>query len=736
MYTQIALPLPLEQLFTYAIPKDLIPYLQAGMRVKVPFGRGRTQIGICIEIVPKIKKTKFQIKNIIEIIDKDSVINPEMMKLAEWMSQYYRSSLGECLEAMVPSFLRQKNLSKTISYIKITCIEKIDEYLETVQTRSPLQSRVLKLVQEFNGELTAKCIQNKLGITSSAIKTLIKKNMLSEKKEIQNIDPIANISTKIINEPRLSYEQKKITTALLPVLENLRFFPILLHGITGSGKTEIYMQCIQKIIANGKQAIVLVPEIALTPQTVFRFKQRFSRVAVLHSELTNAQRNHQWQKILRQEVDVVIGPRSALFAPLNNLGLIVVDEEHEPSFKQQNAPRYNARDLSVKRAHIGNIPVILGSATPSLESYHNVEIDKYHLYTLNERIGDRKLPDITVIDMKEECQEHKKFVYFSRILLMELKQVISKKQQAILFLNRRGFATSLTCPQCGYSAKCNNCNISLTYHKKNHTAICHYCNFDYIPPKSCPVCRCPSILYAGAGTQKIELMLRKIFPEVNIMRMDSDTMVGRGKYEEVLSDFGDGKIDILLGTQMIAKGLDFPNVTLVGVISADTSLQVPDFRAAERTFQLIVQVAGRSGRGDVNGKVIVQTYQPDHYAIQTALTQNYYSFLKREMTLRKDLGYPPFGKLIRILVQGEKEQEVERETEKISREIRQGNTDVILLGPAPAPIDKIKNRYRHHIILKCKDAKQAMLLSHVCKQIINAKKSLRISIDVDPLSLI
>ena len=734
MYAQIALPLPLDQLFTYKIPPDISAFLRVGMRVNVPFGR-RKEIGICIEIVEKVEKTKFRIKNIIEVIDTKPVVNDEMMQLAKWMSKYYRSSLGESLETMVPSFLRQKSFSKTISYLKIAQPDKIDDYIKDVQSRSPLQSRVLKLVHEFDGELTTKCIQSKLSISPSAVKTLIKKGMLTERKEIQNIDPLADINVVMSPPPGLSIEQEKVTNALQPVLENSRFFPILLHGITGSGKTEVYMACMETIVRQKKQVIVLVPEIALTPQTVFRFRKRFSRVAVLHSELTNAQRNHQWQKILNQDVDVVIGPRSALFAPVHDLGLIVVDEEHEPSFKQQNNPRYNARDLAVKRAQISGIPIILGSATPSLESYYNAEREKYHLYHLKQRIGKRQLPQITVIDMKEECREHKKFVYFSRTLLNELRKTVEQGQQAILFLNRRGFATSLTCPQCSYHAKCESCNIALTYHKKNHTAICHYCNNDYIPPKSCPVCGCPSILYAGAGTQKIEMMLKKIFKDSNIVRMDSDTMVGKGKYEEVLSDFGNGKIDILLGTQMIAKGLDFPNVTLVGVISADTSLQVPDFRAAERTFQLIVQVAGRSGRGDLNGKVVVQTYQPQHYAIETALTQNYYSFLKREMHIRQELGYPPFGKLIRILVQGEDEKLVEKEIQEITAQIRRQNTRAKLLGPAPAPIDRIKNKYRYHLILKCDNAQHAMGLSYLCKKIIDNHKKVRISLDIDPISL-
>lgn len=736
MYAQVALPLPLKQLFSYSIPKDCT--VQTGMRVKVPFGR-RTQIGVCIETVSQLENTKFRIKSIHEVIDSKPVINSAMLELAKWMSQYYRCSLGEALETMVPSFLQQKSYSKTIKYLQIANDAEIEQQIEQLQTKFPLQARVLKLVREFDGELTAKSICNRLGISRSAIKTLLKKELLNERCEEQNIDPFTEIDVERVEKPELSREQQAIVNNLLPVMREQRFFPSLIHGVTGSGKTEIYMRCIEEVVANKRAAIVLVPEIALTPQTVTRFKQRFSNVAVLHSELTNAQRNFQWQKILQNNADVIIGPRSALFAPVSNLGLIVVDEEHEPSFKQQNTPRYNARDSAVKRAQISNIPIILGSATPALESYYNTDTEKYNLFALQQRVGDKTLPHVSVIDMKEECREHKKFVYFSRILLNELRNAVDKGQQAILFLNRRGFATTLTCPQCGYNAKCDNCNIALTYHKKNHTAICHYCNYDYVPPKSCPVCSCPAILYAGAGTQKIEMMLKKIFPENSIMRMDSDTMVGKGKYEDVLSRFGNGEIDILLGTQMIAKGLDFPNVTLVGIISADTALQVPDFRAAERTFQLIVQVAGRSGRGDMPGKVIVQTYHPDHYAIQTAIHQDYHSFLKYEMGQRKDIGYPPFAKLLRVLIQGEKEQLVVDESLRIARSLHQDQyaKNIQILGPAPAPIDRIKNRYRHHLIIKCQNVQLSMHFSHFLDQIIqDSHKSLRVSLDVDPISLV
>ncbi|WP_372371301.1 primosomal protein N' [Candidatus Uabimicrobium sp. HlEnr_7] len=736
MYAQIALPLPLKQLFSYNIPNDCL--LEVGMRVKVPFGR-RTQIGICVETLAQLENNSFRIKNILEVIDEKPVVDSIMLKLAKWISEYYRCSLGEALETMVPSFLQQKSHSKTIAYMKLKFPQNVEEQIEEVQQKFPLQAHVLRLVREFDGELTMKSICNRLGISRSAIKTLLKKEFLYEHKEIQNIDPFSEVKIERVEKPELSGEQQGIVNTLLPVIREKRFFPALVHGVTGSGKTEIYMRCIEEVIKNKRAAIVLVPEIALTPQTVTRFKQRFSNVAVLHSELTNAQRNFQWQKVLHGEADVVIGPRSALFAPVSNLGLIVVDEEHEPSFKQQNTPRYNARDSAVKRAQLTGIPVILGSATPALESYYNTDVDKYHLCTLQQRVGDKTLPHVSIIDMKEECRDHKKFVYFSRILLGEMRNTLQKGHQTILFLNRRGFATTLTCPQCGYNAKCDNCNIALTYHKKNHTAVCHYCNYDYIPPKSCPICSCPAILYAGAGTQKIEMMLRKLFPENSIERMDSDTMVGKGKYEDVLSRFGNKEIDILLGTQMIAKGLDFPNVTLVGIISADTALQVPDFRAAERTFQLIVQVAGRSGRGDVSGKVIVQTYHPDHYAIQTAINQDYHSFLKYEMNQRRDIGYPPFAKLLRVLIQGEKEQNVIDESIKIARLLRQDKhtKHIQLLGPAPAPIDRIKNRYRHHLIIKCQNVQLSMHFSRLIDQLIQgSSKSLRISLDVDPLSLV
>ncbi len=735
-YAQVALPLPLKDLFDYAIPKHWENSLEIGMRVRVPFGP-RTMMGVCVKLQENTSVPTKKIKSILQVLDPSPVIDEKMLDFAKWMANYYFCSFGEALEAIVPSNLSQKSQEKTISLLKLTSLVEAQEYMEKVEQKYSAQARILRLLQECDGQMTSREVQNRLQISASPVQTLLRKGILSEiKKEIRP-DPFSHLPIIPFSPPILTKEQDFVLKNVIRLIETKIFQTVLLHGVTGSGKTEIYIKAIEHVIQQGKEAIVLVPEIALTPQTVTRFRQRFSQVAILHSELTPMQRSYQWQKINKGEIEVVIGPRSALFAPTHRLGLIIVDEEHEPSFKQQTTPRYHGRDMAIKRAQINNALVILGSATPSLESYYNAHQNRYHLFSLPQRVGKAVTPKIQILDMREECIEQKRFVYFSRILLIELAKILRKKEQAILFLNRRGFATTITCPSCGYSAKCDQCDISLTYHKKSDTSLCHYCNNEYEAPQVCPICRFHGIRYNGIGTQRAEQMLQRLFPEARIARMDSDTMIGRNQYEKILSSFERKEVDFLLGTQMIAKGLDFPSVTLVGIISADTSLQIPDFRAAERTFQLVVQVAGRSGRGEKPGKVILQTYHPDHYAIQSALKQDYEGFIHQEMSMRADLGYPPLGRLMRVVIEGEKEEKVKEHSLKIAEQLKQvrDQANGSVLGPTAAPLSMVKNRYRYHLIIKFPEFRDREVYLKALGPFINASSAIKVILDIDPVSL-
>jgi primosomal protein N' (replication factor Y) len=544
-------------------------------------------------------------------------------------------------------------------------------------------------------------------------------------------------------------EQETAISLIKRKLRERQFGAILLKGVTGSGKTEVYLQAISEVITLGLKAIVLVPEISLTPQTIERFKSRFDRVAVLHSSLTDRQRSDQWWDIKNGNADVVIGARSAVFAPLENVGLIVIDEEHENTFKQDTSPRYNARDVSMIRAELESALVVLGSATPSLESFYNASIGKYEYVTLKNRVGNKPLPRVEVIDMRHEKYRGKNLYYISNYLELCMKQCLSKKEQVLLFLNRRGFSPFISCRRCGFVLKCKRCDISLTYHKKKDAVICHYCFSDEPVPGECPECCSPGISFLGVGTERMEEDIRARFPRHKLLRMDSDTMRGRDSHEKALNAFRRGDIDILLGTQMIAKGLDFPNVTLVGVLSADTIVNMPDFRAGERTFQLLCQVAGRTGRGPKGGQVIVQTYNPEHYSIKCAALHDYDGFAKKELEYRKQLYYPPYERLARIVLRGKNDLDVKKKSIDIAEKLRgairltagvaqsdRHKDKVEVLGPAPAPIARVKDNFRWHLIVKADNSENlSTILKNIESENRNSKK-VQIMIDVDPYALL
>ncbi|HSH34844.1 primosomal protein N' [Schnuerera sp.] len=548
---------------------------------------------------------------------------------------------------------------------------------------------------------------------------------------------------------KLSLEQKYCVDTILESVNNKdKTNKFLIHGVTGSGKTEIYLQLVEEMINSGKESIVLVPEIALTPQTISRFVGRFGdNVAVLHSRLSFGERFDQWRKIKEGKVQIAVGARSAIFAPFNNLGLIIIDEEHESTYKSSMNPKYNAIEVAEKRCEQEGAFLVNGSATPSIESYYRSKNGELKLLSLKKRINEKKMPDVKIVDMREELSSGNMSI-FSRELHQAIDDNLKAGKQTILFLNRRGYSTFVSCRQCGYVVKCNECSISMTYHLEENKLKCHYCGLAINPPKVCPVCKSKYIKYFGIGTEKVEEFTKNIFPKAVVKRMDMDTTSKKGSHEYILDKMKNNKIDILIGTQMVAKGLDFENVTLVGIIAADTSLNLPDFRSPERTFQLITQVAGRAGRGAFDGKVVVQTYSPEHYSIQCAKEHNYLDFYNKEIVLRKEFNYPPFINLISIVVYGENNKYIEMKAKEIygllvknmkSKDLEEVAENTT--GPFPAPLEKIKKNYRYQIIIKSKDKhmkKLKKIIEWVC--ILNKNKinlsGVKFNIDINPNSIL
>jgi primosomal protein N' (replication factor Y) len=536
----------------------------------------------------------------------------------------------------------------------------------------------------------------------------------------------------------LSPQQRRALNLIKRSIKSNKHQVFLLHGITASGKTEVYLQAVAYVLTQGKSSIVLVPEIALTPQTVERFKSRFGeKIALMHSRLLGSERGKQWQRIKNGQAQIVIGPRSAVFAPLSNLGLIVVDEEHETTYKQQDmVPRYHARDVAIMRAKMEGASVILGSATPSLESFYNAKTGKIKLLTLPERVTKQDLPQVNIIDMRREIAMRKKRInVLSRALEVKIREILSKGEQVILFLNRRGFSTYISCPKCGYVAKCKRCNVSLTYHYASKMLVCHYCNYQVSPPDICPECDSSYLRYFGLGTEKVESELHRLFPKGRIARMDTDVTVQRDAHKRIFSDFKKGNIDILIGTQMVAKGLDFPRVSLVGVVSADTALNLPDFRSGERTFNLLTQVGGRTGRGEAEGRVLIQTYVPEHYAIDASITHNYHQFYRREIKSRKELKLPPFAHLVSLTLRGRSQKKVQELAGDLATRLKRkkSNAHIQVLGPAPAAISKIRGNFRWNILLKGEDP---LLLTKLLRKALKGfkrYKGLILTVDVDPI---
>ncbi len=782
--------------FDYKIPTRLQHVLKQGMRVIVPFGPRKVQ-GFVIDIVSESEFPK--LREIIEPMDIQPILNKELLQLSDWLTEQTLCYKISAFQVMLPPALKAKYEKKirikdrqmlhalppslqhyfvkqdTINWedvlksgelshfqkqvedgilevlyivkerVKKKQIKIIAPSIDMLEKKAELSKRNTKQIMVIDyfisnpKPIERQKILSLLGISSSVIKSLVDKGILYESMQEVYRDPYQDRIFEHTEPLQLTEEQSVAIKPILQTIEEKRHDVFLLYGITGSGKTEVYMQSIQKVLEEGREGIVLVPEISLTPQMVNRFKGRFGdEVAVLHSGLSIGEKYDEWRKIQRKEVRVAVGARSAIFAPFENLGIIIIDEEHETSYKQEDNPRYHARDVAIERARTHNCPVILGSATPSLETFARAKKGVYQLLTLSKRMNDQSLPTVDIVDMREELREGNRTM-FSRVLYDKLQDRLIKKEQTVLFLNKRGHSSFVMCRDCGYVIQCPNCDISLTYHRYQQQMKCHYCGYEAVVPTICPECNSEHIRYFGTGTQKVEEELGKIFPEARVIRMDVDTTSRKGSHEKLLTAFQEGKADILLGTQMIAKGLDFPNITLVGVLSADTMLHLPDFRSSEKTFQLLTQVSGRAGRHELAGEVVIQTYSPEHYSIELAGQQDFDQFYQKEMMIRKIHQYPPFYYLALITVSHEELMKVVDVTEKITVLLSSRlSNGAHILGPVASPIPRINNKYRYQCIVKYKKEPKLtqtlkMILDHYQQDI--HRTGLQISIDKNPYIL-
>jgi primosomal protein N' (replication factor Y) len=727
--------------YDYRIPDILREDLKPAMRVRVPLGKRRKPLtGWCIET--KIGTAVQQsLRDVAEIIDDEPLCDPPLLRLVLWMSHYYQAPAGQVFDTLIPSSVRSLAGTRQRTYFRPDRSLHSDAIIDALPAK---QQAVARLLLAANQPLTADQVMVEVQCTQAPLRQLQQKGLITTdvRRELSNYTPTRWQLSDGETEKQLvlTEDQEHALKQIINAIDSASATTLVLHGVTGSGKTEVYIRAIEHVVKFGRSAIVLVPEISLTPQTRGRFERRFPSVAVLHSQMTPAERHFQWQRIRHGDVQVVVGPRSAIFAPLPRLGLIILDEEHDASFKQDTQPRYHARKVAHARASSLGIPLVLGSATPSLESWYATQTGHAELVSLPRRVNDLPMPEVQLVDLR--VRDDRTSGAISRPLHLAIQQALHEQGQVILLLNRRGFATTIQCPACGHVVSCPDCDMPLTHHRDGGKAVCHYCDYTIATPPWCPECRFDGIRYGGLGTQRLEVEVKARFPKARIARMDSDTMRRPGSHQKVLSAFRSGDVDILLGTQMIAKGLDFPNVLLVGVINADSALHFPDFRAAERTFQLVTQVAGRTGRGNRGGRVIVQTFSPEHPAIQAASRHDYESFAKGEMAMRRKFNYPPLGSVGRIIVRGSAEETTEAVAETLRTRLEAARNslgyEVRILGPAPPPISKLRGKFRYHLLV------QSINASHLGETIRRATESFSIPekdevlyvVDIDPIDML
>ena len=800
MYCDVSLPVPLNQAFTYLLPETLRHRVQTGCRVLAPFG-ARKLTGVVLRVHHTAPQGGA--REILKLIDEEPVLDAGLLKLGAWIADYYCAPLGEVLRSMTPlagevrhskvysltdsgrDSARQLFLSdaeddpallilklldsrpSSASYLirKVPTAARVLKNLEKKglvsvedldSERDPLRASAARLRVEFlkrpddaklpkaerellsflelhPGAHNLKQLEGTLKAASTAARALARRGLVRLETESPiYVEP--ETPSRTLSAHQLSAYQE-IEAAIV----SGTFHAFLVHGVTGSGKTEIYLRAIDACLALGKSALLLVPEIALTPAMAGQFFHRFGdKVAILHSAFHDAERAEQWRRLREGKARVAVGTRSGVFAPLQNLGLIVVDEEHDQSYKQQETPRYHGRDVAVVRARDAGACIILGSATPALESRYNAERGKFRLIELPERIAQRPMPDVTIIDTRQEFLETRKNATFSRSLVDAIGARLKNGEQTMLLLNRRGFSSFVTCRACGHRVECPNCAVTLTFHRRDRRLLCHYCDHAEKVPSVCPNCHSDHIQFVGTGSEKVEEELHQMFPEARIARMDRDTVSGKRHFETILQGFREHNYDILVGTQMIAKGHDIPNVTLVGIVSADVGLGMPDFRAAERTFQLLTQAAGRAGRGDLPGIVLIQTINPEHYAVRFAAAQDYQKFYEKELQFRRVMRYPPFAALANVLIRNENQEQALQWAAEIGRRLNPAPEGLKVLGPAEAPVAKIKSEFRYQLLLKATDRKKLnMVLKDIHRWAAENKwRQGALVIDVDPVSLL
>jgi primosomal protein N' (replication factor Y) len=744
LFAEVVFNRPLDHAYTYAVPEALREHIAVGKRVLAPFGKGdRATVGFCVRLHEAGPERA--VKELSRVLDSEALLTPDLLRLTRWMADYYLCGWGQVLNAVVPAGAKEQAGLKATTFLEAVPDAELPQPAPELPKK---QKAALELLRTSPQPLPPKLLARKAGCGLRPVEALVEKGFARRVVRRLESHPQLKLGADEEPAPPLTLNADQLR-AWAPIEEALRqggFRAFLLHGVTGSGKTEIYLRAIEEVVRQGKEAIVLVPEISLTPQTIQRFRGRCGEVAVLHSHLRDAERGGHWRRAAAGQVQVVVGARSAVFAPARRLGLIVIDEEHEGTFKQESTPRYHARDVAVMRARLERIPVLLGSATPSLESWHNADKGQYTLLSLPSRVLDRPLPAVTLIDLRHEPPPRGRFSALSAGLERAMRDALHKGGQVMLLLNRRGYATHVHCPACGYVEMCRFCDLALTYHQQRGVTLCHYCGYEQPPPERCPQCGHLTVRYQGLGTEKLQAEIEEKFPHQVVRRMDSDSMRRPGSHERVLSAFRAGLIHILLGTQMIAKGLDFPNVTLVGVVNADVGLHLPDFRSSERTFQLLSQVAGRAGRGPQGGRVLVQTFNPEQPCIALAANHDYAGFVKDELIHRRAHNYPPYQRLARLVVRSQDQAKAAAFADRLADYFDAAlkklqvpdavSAEVRLLGPAEAPVFRLKGYYRYHFQLQSpSSATLHQLLRNVLPSL-RVPAGVEYSLDVDPLNML
>jgi primosomal protein N' (replication factor Y) len=738
LFAEIVFDRPLDHAYTYAVPDAVRDAIAVGKRVLAPFGKGdKATVGYCIRLSTSAPERP--VKEIRRVLDEEALLTPDLLRLTRWMADYYLCGWGQVLNAVVPAGAKEGAGTRAIAFLEAVPEADLPQPPPALTAK---QTRVLQQLRAAAKPLESRQLARLARCGPGPVEALVLKGYA--RRSVRRIDKFseADEETPAPDGPVvLNPDQLQAWASIEQTLRRGGFHAFLLHGVTGSGKTEIYLRAIEEVITQGKEALVLVPEISLTPQTIQRFRGRCGEVAVLHSHLGNAERGGHWRRVASGQVQVVVGARSAVFAPTCRLGLIVIDEEHEHTFKQETTPRYHARDVAVMRARLENIPILLGSATPSLESWHNAQRGQYTLLTLPNRVLDRPLPQVALVDLRHEAPGRGALNALSPALERAIRDAIRGGGQVMLLLNRRGFSTHVHCPGCGYVEACRFCDLALTFHREREVMLCHYCGYEQPPPEHCPQCGQQQVRYQGFGTEKLQKEIESKFPDLVVRRMDSDTMKRPGSHGRVLAAFRRGLIHILLGTQMIAKGLDFPNVTLVGVVNADMGLHVPDFRSAERTFQLLSQVAGRAGRGPRGGRVIVQTFNPEQPCIALAARHDYTGFVAHELGHRQAHHYPPYQRLARLIVRSRDQEAAGHFAERLAGAFQTGlrsmSSSVIrLLGPAEAPVFRLKGYYRFHCQLQSPSAGALHELLRKVLPTLRPPNAVEFTLDVDPFNML